>query len=186
MFGRSSAGRPTAGTCCSPGCRAAARAALHRARQCNEARVLTDTSAWSSWGAWSPDGRHIAYTAKVDSANAIFVMNADGSGARRITTGSSNETGPRGRRTVPGWRSFPPGAAARRSGPWIRMAARSRSSATRSVTSTTGVVARRQARNRVLFPATVADSIGVVNADGSAPPRSGPAYGRAGRRAARS
>jgi len=59
-----------------------------------DAQALTDTSNWSSWGAWSPDGNHIAYAARVDSVNAVFVMNADGSGARRITTGTAKESSP--------------------------------------------------------------------------------------------
>lgn len=36
--------------------------------------------------AWSPDGRHIAYTAYRDGGPAIWVMAADGTDARRLTT----------------------------------------------------------------------------------------------------
>jgi Tol biopolymer transport system component len=36
-------------------------------------------------GAWSPDGRRIAYSSVVGGDRELFVMNADGSGKRRLT-----------------------------------------------------------------------------------------------------
>lgn len=48
------------------------------------------------WGlAWSPDGTRLAFTCKVDSGNAdICLMNADGTGFRRLTSGAAFEGGP--------------------------------------------------------------------------------------------
>ena len=48
-------------------------------------RVLT---AWPSdeWGpAWSPDGSRIAFSSGRDGIMAVWVMNADGSGAKRLS-----------------------------------------------------------------------------------------------------
>ena len=39
---------------------------------------------WSS-SAWSPDGREIAFASQRDGNDEIYVMNADGSGVRRLT-----------------------------------------------------------------------------------------------------
>ena len=43
---------------------------------------------------WSPDGSRIVYAPIVDRNAAIYVMNADGSGARRLTT----DTAPDGKK----------------------------------------------------------------------------------------
>jgi TolB protein len=57
--------------------------------------VLAVSSTWSAdtalrsetnyAPAWSPDGRRIAFEAKIDGRFAIVVMNADGTGLRRLT-----------------------------------------------------------------------------------------------------
>jgi Tol biopolymer transport system component len=43
---------------------------------------------------WSPDGTKIAFTSWRDGGGAIHVMNADGSGVRRLTTAAGNEVAP--------------------------------------------------------------------------------------------
>jgi TolB protein len=50
-----------------------------------EARLTDGTGvAWTL--SWSPDGRRIAYTGRTpDGILQVFVMNADGSGARQVT-----------------------------------------------------------------------------------------------------
>jgi dipeptidyl aminopeptidase/acylaminoacyl peptidase len=71
-----------------------------------EPRQLTHTAEGlsSAEPAWSPDGRRVAFVrgTPVQGAGAtfgaIFVMNADGSGVRRLTRGPSIRI-PRGRRT---------------------------------------------------------------------------------------
>ena len=40
---------------------------------------------------WSPDGQRIAFEAKIDGRFAIVVMNADGTGLRRLTTGPADD-----------------------------------------------------------------------------------------------
>jgi Tol biopolymer transport system component len=74
------------------------------------ARVLP-TRGDASWPAWSGDGRRIAFTSVV--RRGIFVMNADGSGLRRVTRTTTLDVqptwSPDGRRiafarVVPGWR----------------------------------------------------------------------------------
>jgi Tol biopolymer transport system component len=70
-------------------------------------RQLTDTPEVSEHNAaWSPDGRHIAYTAQPRSPIAadgtrqdrqpphIWIMDADGSNARALTSGSSRNLSP--------------------------------------------------------------------------------------------
>ena len=44
--------------------------------------------------AWSPDGSQIAFASKRDGVTHIFVMQADGSGARRLTNGSKEDSRP--------------------------------------------------------------------------------------------
>ena len=45
------------------------------------------TNVWGSDPAWSPDGRQITYTRGYD----IWLMNADGSGQRRLTSGAARD-----------------------------------------------------------------------------------------------
>ena len=46
------------------------------------------------WPAWSPDGRQIAFTSTRDADPEIYVMNADGTGARRLTTTPGRDAHP--------------------------------------------------------------------------------------------
>lgn len=64
-------------------------------------RQLTDTPEVSEHGAaWSPDGRHVAYDAapiaadRTQQARQIWIIDADGSNARPLTTGTSRNIGP--------------------------------------------------------------------------------------------
>jgi hypothetical protein len=43
---------------------------------------------------WSPDGRQIAFESQANGHYAIFIANADGSGARRLTDGSTMQLHP--------------------------------------------------------------------------------------------
>ncbi len=43
---------------------------------------------------WSPDGRRIAFLSRPDGNKALYVMNADGSGQRRLTRDASNSATP--------------------------------------------------------------------------------------------
>jgi len=43
--------------------------------------------------AWSPDGSKIVYQADVDSIKQLFIVNADGSGKKQLTTGSATHVG---------------------------------------------------------------------------------------------
>jgi Tol biopolymer transport system component len=64
-------------------------------------RRLTDDFALDDHPAWSPDGKHIAFVstrqpaAKVGQAwNAVYVMNADGSGVRRLSPADAADYSP--------------------------------------------------------------------------------------------
>jgi hypothetical protein len=46
---------------------------------------LTNSSDWDQYPAWSPDGSRIAFQSTRDGISGIFVINADGSGLRRVT-----------------------------------------------------------------------------------------------------
>jgi len=48
-------------------------------------RTLASHPAWDLHPAWSPDGRRIAFSSRRDSGYEIYVMDADGSGVRRLT-----------------------------------------------------------------------------------------------------
>ena len=43
--------------------------------------------------AWSPDGNKIVYQADVDSIKQLFVVNADGSGKKQVTSGTASHVG---------------------------------------------------------------------------------------------
>jgi TolB protein len=55
---------------------------------------LTKTPANDITPAWSPDGRRIAFTSDRTGHNEIWVMNADGSAARRVTRDGSDSIHP--------------------------------------------------------------------------------------------
>ena len=44
--------------------------------------------------AWSPDGRKIAFVSDRDGNSEIYVMNADGSGQRRLTRNPAYDADP--------------------------------------------------------------------------------------------
>jgi Tol biopolymer transport system component len=46
---------------------------------------LVTSSAWDTGAAWSPDGTRIAFSSERDGDEEIHVVNADGSGERRLT-----------------------------------------------------------------------------------------------------
>ncbi|MCC7445930.1 MAG: PD40 domain-containing protein [Anaerolineae bacterium] len=53
-------------------------------------RAVTNTTNWHCCPTWSPDGKQIAFTAypsKNDRTDTIFIVNANGTGLRRLTTG---------------------------------------------------------------------------------------------------
>ena len=43
--------------------------------------------------AWSPNGQRIVYQAEADGVKHLFVINADGTGKRQLTTGKNNHVG---------------------------------------------------------------------------------------------
>ena len=45
---------------------------------------LTNNDFFDFPGAWSPDGKRIAFASDRDGVFGIFVMNADGTGATRV------------------------------------------------------------------------------------------------------
>ncbi len=49
---------------------------------------------FQTWPAWSPDGKLIAFVSRRDGPGHIFVMNADGTGARRVTTSPMEDDHP--------------------------------------------------------------------------------------------
>jgi TolB protein len=48
---------------------------------------------------WSPDGRFIAFSSNRSGKKEIYIMRADGSGQKKITSGS-------GEKTAPAWSPF--------------------------------------------------------------------------------
>jgi TolB protein len=50
-----------------------------------EAVPLVTSSGWDTEAAWSPDGRRIAFSSERDGDEEIYVVNADGSGERKLT-----------------------------------------------------------------------------------------------------
>ena len=62
----------------------------------NNLRRLTNDAEliWITSPNWSPDGKQIAYQAFVDGAWEVFVMDPDGNGKRRLTSGPGHNTMP--------------------------------------------------------------------------------------------
>jgi TolB protein len=53
---------------------------------------LTQDPGADLWPVWSPDGQSIAFVSERDNANGeVYVMNADGSGVRRLTDNDLSE-----------------------------------------------------------------------------------------------
>jgi imidazolonepropionase-like amidohydrolase/Tol biopolymer transport system component len=50
-----------------------------------EATPLTHSIAWEMQARWSPDGQRIAYISDAGGGDNVWVMNADGTGARAVT-----------------------------------------------------------------------------------------------------
>jgi TolB protein len=57
-------------------------------------RRLTDTPGYDAEGAFSPDGRQIAFCSTRDGDPDIYVMNADGSNVRQLTNSPGYDGGP--------------------------------------------------------------------------------------------
>jgi TolB protein len=57
-------------------------------------RQLTDTLGYDAEGAYSPDGRLIAFCSDRDGDPDLYVMNADGSGVRQLTDSPGYDGGP--------------------------------------------------------------------------------------------
>jgi TolB protein len=62
---------------------------------------LTDNSDSDLFPAWSPDGRHIAFTTDRDGNDEVYIMNADGSG-------QTNPTNDPDSAAFPVWLPVPP------------------------------------------------------------------------------
>ena len=74
-----------------------ARAAASRSSTCRtsrpaRARAIAAFRGSNSAPAWSPDGRRLAVTLTRDGGSQLFLMNADGSGVRRIMTSPGADT----------------------------------------------------------------------------------------------
>ena len=57
-------------------------------------KPLTDTKGYDAEGAFSPDGRLIAFCSDRDGDPDLYVMNADGSGVRQLTDNPGYDGGP--------------------------------------------------------------------------------------------
>ena len=66
-------------------------------------RQLTRNTVSDFGAAWSPDGRKLAFSRQVGTGTALFVMNADGSGVRRLTTPIVRPEGPATYDVAPAW-----------------------------------------------------------------------------------
>jgi len=51
-----------------------------------EAKALTHSIAWDMQPRFSPDGKRIAYVSDAGGGDNVWVMNADGTGARAVST----------------------------------------------------------------------------------------------------
>ncbi len=57
-------------------------------------RQLTDAKGYDAEGAYSPDGKQIAFCSDRDGDPDLYVMNADGSGVRQLTNSPGYDGGP--------------------------------------------------------------------------------------------
>src|SRR5207253_3020515 len=57
--------------------------------------VIANFRGSNSAPAWSPDGRRLAVTLSREGSSQIFLLNADGSGLRRLTSSAAIDTEPR-------------------------------------------------------------------------------------------
>jgi TolB protein len=58
-------------------------------------RIITDTPGFEIASGWSPDSRQIVFYADAGAYNDVFLMSADGSGARNLTNRpGTDESGP--------------------------------------------------------------------------------------------
>ena len=75
-------------------CRDAKGGAVYQSQPCSEAekrwdtepRNVTDDAPPDGWPAWMPDGREILFASQRSGPFALFVMDAGGGAARRLTT----------------------------------------------------------------------------------------------------
>jgi Tol biopolymer transport system component len=75
---------------------------------------LTKNSAVDSQPAWSPNGKKIVWVSNhstqamaeysVNSSNEIYIMNADGSKPKRLTSNNSDDRKPQWLKAVPTWK----------------------------------------------------------------------------------
>src|SRR3712207_6711701 len=73
-------------------------------RRTSGADVQLTRNRISDFGpAWSPDGRRIAFSRQAGDVVALFVMNADGSGVRRLIAPVRGPEGAPSRDFLPGW-----------------------------------------------------------------------------------
>lgn len=56
------------------------------------ARQLTSNAAWDGLPVWAPSGKQIAFASEREGSLDVFIINADGSGLKRLTTRSTAET----------------------------------------------------------------------------------------------
>ena len=59
----------------------------------NEVKV-TDTIAEEMSANWSPDGKNIVYSAKIDGHTQIYMMDSDGTNAKGLSNNSAMESYP--------------------------------------------------------------------------------------------
>jgi Tol biopolymer transport system component len=55
---------------------------------------LTDAQGYDAEGAWSPDGKYIAFCSDRDGDPDLYIMNADGSNVRQLTNAPGYDGGP--------------------------------------------------------------------------------------------
>ena len=57
-------------------------------------KQITNGPSQNLYGAWSPDGRRIAFSSNRDGGRELYIMNSDGSGVKRITKGGAPNSFP--------------------------------------------------------------------------------------------